>query len=132
MRTGNEESTIIGRDPWLPGQDNHKVLSIISQELAFSTVSRSIKQDHKEWDIELVFTMFDGEEARDGNFTIKSAYKKILSMKLQKSNHPVAEEFTTVWRRIWSLNIPPKYAFFVEMLQGYIYSQQIVPLSGDE
>jgi ribonuclease HI len=129
---GNGEQVNIWKDNWLPRQQGHKVWTTkgaANQQRVKDLIIPEIKC----WNRQLIsdlFLHFEAEQitqipitnltrpdefswpmTKDGSYTVRSGYQAILDWKDMASSdaNGSAHSQNPIWKKLWSLKIPPKY-----------------------
>ncbi|KAL0374642.1 UNVERIFIED_CONTAM: putative mitochondrial protein [Sesamum radiatum] len=133
-RIGTGRSVLVWKDPWLPRIPSFRTLTPMPAGGSNMHVSDLIREDIREWDSELINTIFWPEDcvmilqtplscvgrqdllvwhySRNGLFSVRSAYHLALSL----ANHagPSQDSWNRgLWRSVWQANIPNKTKVFL-------------------
>ena len=117
----------IGKDPWLPDPNDGFVSSKLNAELVATHVSSLMVPNQRAWDYDFVSNIFNARDKelilqiplnshRDndvwywladprGCYSVRNCYKYLHSI--------TPGPFTSVWRKLWNLNVPSKVKNFV-------------------
>ncbi|KAL8091729.1 hypothetical protein AgCh_034115 [Apium graveolens] len=128
-RVGSGMSVGINNYPWLPDTDD-PYIHTRSEALTGKTVSSLMVNGRLEWDTDLINDIFEERDAnliltiplkpnendswfwnqeKFGNYLAKSAYAT-----LQLTNERnITQTDTGVWKKVWSLKLPPKVKNFM-------------------
>ncbi|KAK9988414.1 hypothetical protein SO802_028653 [Lithocarpus litseifolius] len=135
-RVGDGFSINVYRDRWIPNYPTNKPLSSVRVDEEEVLVSSLINHDLQVWRRDFIMANFNREEgeaicdillsrrhvpdsvywkhSKDGNFTLKSAYKvaKSLLKKEDWAGSSSGGGVSRVWAAIWKLRIPNKMKVF--------------------
>ncbi|KAL0010846.1 hypothetical protein SO802_005954 [Lithocarpus litseifolius] len=135
-RVGDGFSINVYRDRWIPNYPTNKPLSSVRVDEEEVLVSSLINHDLQVWRRDFIMANFNREEgeaicdillsrrhvpdsvywkhSKDGNFTVKSAYKvaKSLLKKEDWAGSSSGGGVSRVWAAIWKLRIPNKMKVF--------------------
>lgn len=112
---GNGTSTIIGRDPWLPDDENSYVTTDLHDSIAQAPVSSLFNMQGEGWDSECVRDVFDARDADlilnlplshrkppdswmwpadpKGRYTVKSCYRRLIGEVVDGRS----------WTKLWNM-----------------------------
>ncbi|KAL0006567.1 hypothetical protein SO802_008069 [Lithocarpus litseifolius] len=148
-RVGDGFSINVYRDRWIPNYSTNKPLSSVRDDEEEVLVSSLINHDLQVWQRDFILAKFNREEgeaicdillsrrqvpdsiywkhSKDGNFTVKSAYKVATSL-LKKEDWAESSGggVSRVWAAIWKLRIPNKMKVF-----GWRVCHDILPTRGN-
>ena len=122
LRIGNGESVSIWNSPWLPCAGSGMVSTAVLEGLADAKVSNLMQPDSREWDLDLLWDLFDARDVslicstplshrlvqdssywiydNKGRFSIRSCYR-VLQGELSQVG-------ASSWQKLWMVKVPPK------------------------
>lgn len=131
---GNDETTKIWKDNWLPSLSTLRVQSQVNILHEDAVVSALIDQDTKQWKRDLIFSIFNTFKARqitsiplsfrlpedtfiwdgekDGKYSVRSAYH-LLGEERRKELPASSTTNDKPWKVIWSINLPNRVNNFL-------------------
>lgn len=154
---GDGKKVLTWKDNWIVGKQDPPT-SIADFELAvtYSTVSDLIDADTKVWKATIVHQLFSADDAvkilsmripaystdrliwtltRNGQFTVKSAYKKMVDIKTNAADMHDAN-MTLLWKQLWNLDTLPRVKTFLwkcmnDMIPSSERMGRVMQYSGD-
>ena len=135
-RVGSGTGVRIWGDRWLPGSQNHCIISPPPTNNSISHVSHLIDSEMRVWKAGLVNELFLPHEAtailgiplshrsltdclvwgvtKNGVYSVRSGYQFLLNESCREdpgSSDPT--QMSQLWKFVWSLNVPPKIRHFL-------------------
>lgn len=131
-RVGDGSSIHPWEDPWIPFNHGFKPL-IQLPDAAISRVEELIDADNGEWNMNLINANFVEPDVsvicripisnsaediwawqpeKHGHFTVKSAYRVLVSKSRQTYQPGSSINQEKVWKKMWKLEVPPKVKNF--------------------
>lgn len=131
VKVGNGTAINVWNDPWIPEADNAYLTTPRPQELTNVTVSNLLKDEVKEWDRDLLYDLFNAEDAgrilkiplsmryendswfwikeETCTYTVKSGYRLLC----RTFNQTLVGGSGFDWLKLWAFPIPPKVKKFM-------------------
>ncbi|KAL0458885.1 UNVERIFIED_CONTAM: hypothetical protein Slati_0515700 [Sesamum latifolium] len=133
-RIGSGHSVDVWKDPWIPRKPSFRVIIPNASNVQNLQVSALIRQESREWDLEVLNTLFWPEDreviqqiplssfsepdfliwhySSNGLFSVRSAYHLALSEMSQEGTSCECLELRNLWKTIWQCKVPNKVKIF--------------------
>ncbi|KAL0429071.1 UNVERIFIED_CONTAM: LINE-1 retrotransposable element O protein [Sesamum radiatum] len=133
-RIGSGHSVNVWKDPWIPRKPSFRIITPNAANVQNLQVSALIRQDSREWDVEVLNTLFWPEDreliqqiplssfsepdlliwyySNNGIFSVRSAYHLALSDMSPAGTSFERLDLKKLWKNIWQCKVPNKVKIF--------------------